>query len=239
MPVEFVHMCVCGVCSCMVFVCLWVRGCVCVRDVCFLFRAAVFIHLKSLFVACFFRLCKLGFVQSVCSSVQMPVCKRTHARMRTHVCVVCMYALRIVSTDKILPFINTLIIMMCVLRAYVVCVACVYVCKYMCMWVCWYTCASCSSFCVLPVLAACAVTVLDPLKGSWRCHPLAWNLRAVIWFPFPVSSLGLLFVSWHDIYYFAYAPVSCFPPRKFSSIFQRDRLFLYSLRWISRCSDGW
>ena len=45
------------------------------------------------------------------------------------VCVVCMYALRIVSTDKILPFINTLIVMMCVLRAYVVCMCCVHVCN--------------------------------------------------------------------------------------------------------------
>ena len=43
------------------------------------------------------KLCKLSFVQSVWSCVKVRVC---------------MYALRIASTDKILRFINTLIILL-------------------------------------------------------------------------------------------------------------------------------
>ena len=66
---------------------------------CFLFRAAVFIRLKSPFAA-HFKLCKFSFVSSECSCVQVPLC----------VCVcVWVHVLRTVSMDKILSFTNTLI----------------------------------------------------------------------------------------------------------------------------------
>ena len=86
----------------------------------FLVCAALFIHLKSLFVA-HFKLCKLSFVQSECSCVQVPVCVCVcvcvHARIAymceyAQVCS-CEYALRFVSTGKILCFINTLCVCVC------------------------------------------------------------------------------------------------------------------------------
>ena len=63
--------------------------------------AAVFIHLKSLFNACF-KMCKLSFVWNACVCRCVCVC----------MCVcVCVHALRIVSMpmDKTLRFTNTLI----------------------------------------------------------------------------------------------------------------------------------
>ena len=58
---------------------------------------------KASLFAAHFKLCKLSFVQSVLSCVNVPLC--------VSVCT-CMYALRITSTDKILRFINTLIILL-------------------------------------------------------------------------------------------------------------------------------
>ena len=58
--------------------------------------------ISSLFAA-LFKLCKLSFVYSECSRVRVPVCEWVCTRA-------CVYALRIVSTHKILRFIDTLII---------------------------------------------------------------------------------------------------------------------------------
>ena len=74
----------------------------------FLFCTAIFLCLKALFVVCLhFRLC----VNSVLYSQYTPV----FGCLRVCVCVctcmrACVYELRVISTDKTLRFINTLII---------------------------------------------------------------------------------------------------------------------------------
>ena len=75
----------------------------------FLFRAAVFTHLKSLFAARF-KLCKLSFVLSECSCVRACVCACACVRARVCVCVCARARARaggIVSMDKILRFTDT------------------------------------------------------------------------------------------------------------------------------------
>ena len=75
--------------------------------------------------------------------------------------------------------------------------------------------------------------------GDVWCPPPVWNLRAVIWFPIPISCLLFFLLLFLSCHFSANGPFSWLFSRKLSNVFQKGFCFVEQLgddSWLVVCA---